>query len=438
MSLDHAVVKRLGQQVGEQLAATRRGWAADGRASSRVDEQAHALAVIRTAVDAHIRDGIRAGHTPPSRQEEEQLASAVFAALYGLGRLEPLLADPRVSDVEADGHDSVFVSYRDGAVRRAEPIADSNEEMIALIQSLAAYSGLTARRFDRANPRLELRLPDGSRLSALMEVTPVPVLCIRRAPVERVMLADLLDDRYQMLTPELASLLSAAVRARANIMVSGAIGAGKTTLVRALANEIDPDERIITVESVLELGLHTWRDLHPRGFACETREPNAEGFGEITLADLLRSTLRMNPDRVIVGEVVGAEVLVMLTAMRQGNNGSLSTIHARSSAATIDQIVAYAMKSENMTAATANAQINGALDFIVYIERRRTPTGLRRRIASVREINGFDGEQVLTSEVFTAGPDGYAVPAARISRLELLIEHGYQPQLTGDPWERRW
>ncbi len=438
-TVDHGLVKRLRHQVGEQLAGDRRATAGNGGPPSDAQERAHARALIRQAIDQHVRAGIQAGQVPPSAEAERALAQAVFAALYGLGRLEPLLADPAVTDVDANGCDQVWVTHRDGRVLRADPIADSDEEMVTLVQSLAAYAGLTARPFDRANPQLDLRLPDGSRLSATMEVTHRPVLSIRRAPADRVRLADLAGARYQMLGPELASMLAAAVRARRNLMISGATGAGKTTLLRALANEIDPEERIVTIENALELGLHAWPELHPNAVAMEARLPNAEGYGQIAMADLVRRSLRMNPGRVIVGEVLGAEVLVMLTAMRQGNDGSLSTIHARSATATIDQIVAYAMRAENMTAATAHSLIGGALDFIVFIDKHRTPAGLRRWVSSVREINGFDGERVLTSEVFTAGPDGHAVPAARISCLELLIEHGYRPQLApAGEWDRSW
>jgi Flp pilus assembly CpaF family ATPase len=235
---------------------------------------------------------------------------------------------------------------------------------------------------------------------------------------------------YGTVSPELAAFLSAAVRARKNIMIAGATNAGKTTLLRALANEIEPEERLITVERSLELGLGEFPDLHPNVVAFEERLPNSEGQGSIGMADLVRRSLRMNPSRVIVGEVLGDEIVTMLNAMSQGNDGSLSTIHANSSAEVFNRICTYAIQSvERLPADATMMLIGGAIDFVVFLERVNTFAdggGLRRMVTSVREVNGVDG-RVLSSEVFAMGPEGVAVPGAAISCLPDLERVGYVP-----------
>ena len=245
---------------------------------------------------------------------------------------------------------------------------------------LGAYSAITSRPFDTANPQLDLRLPDGSRLSAVMGVCQRPSLSIRRARIQRASL-DMLVENGSM-TPELAGFLSAAVAARKNIMIAGATNAGKTTLLRALANEIPPVERLITVERALELGLGEFEDLHPNVVAFEERLPNSEGQGAIQMAELVRRSLRMNPSRVIVGEVLGDEIVTMLNAMSQGNDGSLSTIHANSSLEVFNRICTYAIQSaERLPSDATMMLIAGAIDFVVFVERRNeyaSGGGLRR------------------------------------------------------------
>ncbi len=234
------------------------------------------------------------------------------------------------------------------------------------------------------------------------------------------------------MTEDVAAFLSAAVAARKNIMIAGATNAGKTTMLRALANEIPAHERLITVERALELGLGEFADLHPNVVALEERLPNSEGLGAITMADLVRRSLRMNPSRVIVGEVLGDEIVTMLNAMTQGNDGSLSTIHANSSVEVFNRIKTYALQSqERLPVDATNMLIAGALDFVVFCTKRNDYAQggrLRRYVSSIREVNGVDG-QVLSSEVFAAGPDGVALPAAQISCMDELIDVGYKPRL---------
>ncbi|WP_194891707.1 CpaF family protein [Catenulispora pinisilvae] len=425
--VDHGLVKRLRQDVGDRLAEQRRADQASGLAPmTGEDERQFARALIAQALEDHARTEITYGRTPPDALEEEALASAIHAALYGVGRLQPLLDDPEVENIDINGCDRVFVGYADGREVLHEPVADTDEELVELIQVLGAYSGLSSRPFDSANPQLDLRLPDGSRLSAVMDVTRRPALSIRRARLGKVFLSDLVGNGT--ILPELGAFLAAAVAARKNIMIAGSTNAGKTTLLRALANEIRPHERLITVERALELGLDQLPDLHPNVVAFEERLPNSEGLGEVTMAELVRRSLRMNPSRVIVGEVLGDEIVTMLNAMTQGNDGSLSTIHANSSLEVFNRISTYALQSqERLPIEATQMMIAGAVNFVVFIERRNafhTGGTLQRMVKSVREVNGVDG-RVLSSEIFAAGPDGRAVPHAPIACLDDLVPYGY-------------
>ena len=259
-----------------------------------------------------------------------------------------------------------------------------------------------------------------------MGVTARPALSIRRSRLSRVFLDDLVENGS--LTPEIAAVLSAAVKARKNIMIAGATNAGKTTLLRALANEIPSYERLITVERAMELGLGEFEDLHPNVVAFEERLANSEGQGYIGLGELVRRSLRMNPSRVIVGEVLGDEIVTMLNAMSQGNDGSLSTIHANSSLEVFNRICTYAIQSaERLPTDATMMLIAGAIDFVVFVERRNdfgNGGSLRRRVTSIREVNGVDG-RVLSSEIFAAGPDHIARPAAPISCMDELVAAGY-------------
>ena len=431
--MDHSVVKRLRAEVGDRLREQRRVDAAAGMPPmSGEDERQFARALIAQALEEHARVEITAGRVPPNAQEEEQLAAAVHAALFGVGRLQPLLEDAQIENIDINGCDRVFLGYADGREVLAEPVADSDEELIELIQVLAAYSGLSSRPFDSANPQLDLRLPDGSRLSAVMDVTIRPAVSIRRARLGKVFLADLVGSGS--LLPEAAQFLAAATAARKNMMIAGATNAGKTTLLRAVANQIPPTERLITVERALELGLDQFPELHPNVIALEERLPNSEGLGAISMAELVRRSLRMNPSRVIVGEVLGDEIVTMLNAMTQGNDGSLSTIHANSSMEVFNRISTYAIQSaERLPVEATNMLIAGAIDFVVFIEKRNEYSSggrLRRFVSSIREVTGIDG-RVLSSEVFASGPDGRAVPRAPVSCAAQLAEHGYE---TGSGW----
>ena len=435
---DHALVQRLRAQVAAGLRDARRSQAEAGAPEMTTeDEQQLARSLIGRALDEHRRGLVLSrGEAPPTAEQDALLAAAVEAALFGLGRLEPLLADPSTVHVDINGHDRVWLYRDDGRVEQGPPVADSDAELIEWVRTAATYSGLSSRPFDVANPWLELRLPDGSRLCALMSVVGRPAVSIRLFRSQRVTLDDLAARGG--FSPQLHAFLAAAVRARANIIVSGETFSGKTTLLRALGNAIPYGERILTCEHFLELGLDQHPDLHRDVVAMEERLPNAEGVGAITLHDLVEHSRRLNPDRLIVGEVIGGEIVAMLDAMTQGEDGSLSTIHARDSRGVFDRITTYAlMSSHRLPAETSGMLLAGALDYVVHMSKTSVPhpdgSGERvfRHISSVREVTGFDGRQVVSSEVFATPPGGtQALPAAPITpaRADRLHAAGYDQQ----------
>ena len=268
MSVDQGLVRDMREVVADLLAQQRRDDATSGiPPMSPEDERQFARALIGRVLEQHARAEIAAGRSPLNAQEEEEVSQGIHAALFGVGRLQPLLDNKDGENIDINGYDNVFIQYADGREERGAPVADSDEELVELVQVLGSYSGLASRPFDSANPQLDLRLPDGSRLSAVMEVCSRPSISVRRARLDRVGLEELV--RLGSLTPRLAAFCSAAVRARKNIMIAGATNAGKTTFLRALANEIPPSERLITVERALELGRGEFSDLHPNVVAFE-------------------------------------------------------------------------------------------------------------------------------------------------------------------------
>jgi Flp pilus assembly CpaF family ATPase len=260
-------------------------------------------------------------------------------------------------------------------------------------------------------------------LFAAMAVTARPCVAIRRDRLAAANLSDLVCNAT--MTGEVAAFLAAAVRARKNILISGGTAVGKTTLLRALASAIPPYERLITIEDSLELCLDRDHDAHPDVVALQAREPNVEGQGEVSLAELVRWALRMSPDRVIVGEVRGREVVPMLNAMSQGNDGSMTTLHASSSRGAFMKLAAYAAQAkEHLRLEDTNLLIAGAVHFVIQLDY--APGG-QRVISSIREVVDADGRQVVSNEVYTPGPDRRAIPAAplRATTADELAAAGY-------------
>jgi Flp pilus assembly CpaF family ATPase len=392
-----------------------------------------AAAFVAQQLEAHARAELAAGNAPPDAGTEAAVAQAVLDDLFGLGRLQPLLADPTVENIDLNGCDEVFVQYSDGRTEQVGPVADSDADLVAMIRAVAADAGLSGdgegeqRRFDRASPRLSLRLADGSRLFAVLGVSARPLVSIRRHPLRDFTLADLSDNGT--LTPTLAAILRAIVRAKLNTIVTGGTNTGKTQLLRTLATAIAPIERLVTIEDAFELDLGADRTRHPNVAALQAREANIEGSGAIDMAELVRWALRMNPHRVIVGEARGAEVVPLLNAMSQGNDGSLATIHASSSRQAFTRLATYAVQAPERLSFDASAMlIGGAVHFVVHLA---WSTDGHRVVSSVREVTGSQGPEVVSNEVYVPGPDLRARPATpiRAATLDRLVAAGLDPKL---------
>lgn len=421
--IDRNLVNALASRLGDLLADER----LDRRARNQRDptnEEEHDFA--RTAVHAELLrlSAVRRseGKSVLTVFDEAAVSSAAIAQVLGLGRLQPLLEDDEISDVHVRGNCRVWVKLRNGQRETRDPIVDTDEELIELVRRAATRLSRQERRFDAGTPELNMQLPDGSRLFATMTVSLRPSLVIRR---HRFEISSLEELRLRgLLTEELQNFLTAAVRARRNFVIAGGTGSGKTTLLRALINEVQPSERIVTIEDAYELGLDHFEHLHPDHDALQSRPANIEGQGEITLADLTRMALRMDPDRVIVGEVRGAEAFPMLLAMSQGNNGSMCTMHADSTRSVFPKLAAYvSMASTGLPIDTVNLLLASALHFVIYIDNSDD----WRQVASVREVVDCDGSNIISNEVFSLDKDGELVKAfpLREATRELLAKYGY-------------
>lgn len=315
--------------------------------------------------------------------------------VLGLGPLETLLADSTVSDILVNGTTPIYVERR-GKLEQTELRFDSDAHLMTIIDRIVSSVG---RRIDESSPMVDARLKDGSRVNAVIPPLSIdgPMLSIRRFAVERLDAETLVE--YGSLSPEIARLMEKVVKARLNVLVSGGTGAGKTTLLNVLSGFIPHDERIVTIEDSAELQLQ-----QPHVGRLETRPPNIEGKGEVSQRDLVRNSLRMRPDRIVVGEVRGGEAFDMLQAMNTGHDGSLTTIHAntpRDALTRIENMVA--MSGYQLPAQALRSQIASAIDVVVQVERQEDGV---RRLVSVQEVNGQEGEIITMSEIFRFEREG--------------------------------
>jgi Flp pilus assembly CpaF family ATPase len=388
----------------------------------------HAVADV---VDAHAHEALAAGRAPLEVAAEARARRALVHSFIGAGGLQALLDDDDVETINVNGADNVWVHLRDGSRVRVGAVASSDAELVALLQDLGAREGVHERRFSVDNPELSMQLPGGARLHAMQVISDRVVVSIRRHRLLSVTLADLV--RLGEMTPAMAEVFRAMVAARRNIVISGGPAAGKTTFLRALANAISPSERLVTVEDSYELALD--RDTHPNLVAMQARQANLEGVGEFTLDQCVRASLRLSPDRVIVGEVRGSEVVTMAKAMSIGMDGSLATVHASSSRQALLRLVTYAMEPPaRYPREAATALIAGAVHFVVHLD---FAAGGTRVVSSIREVAGDDGDQIVSNEVYRPGRDGRAVPATRLrdDTLDMLLAAGLNPAvLDGDGW----
>ena len=388
-----------------------------------VDEERHMARLTAAGVLAKARPLDAWGFDAIPDPYDRQIIDEAIAQVLGLGRLEPLLEDDEISDIHIRGNFPVWVKTRNGERREHPPIVQTDAELVDLIRRIASRMGHREQRFDPAHPELNLQLPDGSRLFAAMEISSHPTLVIRRHRFEFSAIPQLVE--RQMMEPEVGSFLAAAVRSRKNIIVAGGTGSGKTTLRRALINEVPPSERLVTIEDAYELGLDHFEHLHPDHDALQSRPANIEGQGEITLADLTRMALRMDPDRVIVGEVRGAEAFPMLLAMSQGNNGSMCTMHADSTRSVFPKLAAYvSMASTGLPIDTVNLLLASALHFVIYIDNSSD----WRQVTSVREVVDSDGSNIISNEIFSIDNAGELIKAfpLREATREMLAKLGYE------------
>lgn len=437
VQMDAELVAKLHREVGEALARSHeQREEGGGRRFGPEDERALARKLVADSLRSLARHAYASGKEPLSQAEEEATAREVLDRLLGMARLQPLLDDPAIRDIHVSGCRRVWLHLRDGTKVAGPPVASSDRELIDIVATAARRLGRSERRWDHAHPELDLQLPNGDRLHALMSVSGRPTITIRRHDFEICRLDQLVD--LGVFDPLIASFLAACVRARVNLIVAGGTGTGKTTTLRCLINEIPSTERLITIEDSLEIGLERFDALHPDHTTLEAREANTEGAGAFTMAELVRSALRMDPDRVIVGEVRGAEVLPMLLAMSQGNDGSMCSVHSDSSRGVFGRLAMYAaMTRERLAPEVTHLLVANAVDVIVHLGW----VGGRRQVTSVREVTGtVEVGQVVSNELWRPDEQGVATSAAppSSSLAARLERHGFDPRAhgTADGWWR--
>ena len=344
---------------------------------------------VHAEVSRLAEDLLSAENLPLTTVERDRLVSEVHHELFGLGPLEPLLADPTVSDILVNSHSNIYIERRGRLEKTAISFKD-DEHLMRVIERIVSTVG---RRIDEAQPMVDARLPDGSRVNAIIPPLSIdgPTLSIRRFGTDPLKMPALIENGA--LTKEIAILFEMCVRARLNIIISGGTGAGKTTLLNALSAYIPSDERIVTIEDSAELQLQ-----QPHVVRLETRPPNIEGRGEVTQRDLVKNSLRMRPDRIVIGEVRGGESIDMLQAMNTGHDGSLTTIHANSPRDALARLeTMIQMTGMRLSDRAMRQQIASAVNLVIQVARLTDGT---RRIVSISEITGMEGEMITMQEIF--------------------------------------
>jgi pilus assembly protein CpaF len=344
---------------------------------------------LHAEVSRLVEDMIAVENAPLSVSERERLIGEVRHELFGLGPLEPLLADPEVSDILVNSPKQVYIERR-GKLELTSVEFKDDEHLMRVIERIVSTVG---RRIDESSPMVDARLQDGSRVNAIIAPLALdgPVLSIRRFGAEPLRMASLIEKNA--LTKDMAEMFEMCVKARLNVLISGGTGAGKTTLLNALSSYIPDDQRIVTIEDSAELQLQ-----QPHVVRLETRPPNIEGKGEVTQRDLVKNALRMRPDRIVIGEVRGGEAIDMLQAMNTGHDGSLTTIHAntpRDALARLETMIQ--MTGMRLSDRAMRQQVASALDLVIQGARLSDGT---RRITSISEITGMEGETITMQEIF--------------------------------------
>jgi pilus assembly protein CpaF len=347
------------------------------------------LESVQQQIRRIVEDMLVEDETPLSRQERDQIVVEVQHETFGLGPIEPLMQDPTVNDILVNGPREVYIERR-GKLQKTGAIFRDDAHLMQIIERIVSAVG---RRVDESSPMVDARLKDGSRVNAIIPPLALdgPVLSIRRFAVDPFKMSDLLA--FGTLTGPLAEVLGGAVRARLNVLVSGGTGAGKTTMLNILSNAIPDTERIVTIEDSAELQLQ-----QDHVVRLETRPANIEGAGAVTQRDLLKNALRMRPDRIVVGEVRGGEVLDMLQAMNTGHDGSLSTVHANSTRDALSRIETMVLMSGiTLPVRAMRDYIASALDLIIQLARLSDGT---RKLVRVTEIVGMEEDVITTQDIF--------------------------------------
>jgi pilus assembly protein CpaF len=341
-----------------------------------------------------------------SSLEKQQICDEVLDEVFGLGPLEPLLQDPTISDILVNTHKQVYVE-RKGLLELTTVSFRDDQHLLRIIDKIVSQVG---RRVDESNPMVDARLSDGSRVNAIIHPLAVdgPILSIRRFATDKLMPPDLVERKA--MTGGMMELLEAAVKARLNIIIAGGTGSGKTTLLNALSFFISPKERIVTIEDAAELQLR-----QPHVVRLETRPANLEGQGAVRQRELLINSLRMRPDRIVVGEVRGAEALDMLQAMNTGHDGSLTTVHANSPRDAVSRLeVMVSLANSNMQLTSIRQQIASAVN--IFVQASRMTDG-SRRVTSITEVTGMEGEVVTLQDIFVFEKRGLTPEGQVIGRF---------------------
>jgi pilus assembly protein CpaF len=365
----------------------------------------------RLAVTGMLNQIIDDQRVPLTLGEQERIQADLLDEVFGLGPLEPLLRDPTVSEVLVNGADHVFIE-RDGVLQRIDARFRDDRHLLQIIDRIVSRIG---RRVDESSPMVDARLPDGSRVNAIIPPLALdgPALSIRRfgtGPTSAKKLVEL-----KTLSPEMMEMLAAAVRARISVLISGGTGAGKTTFLNILSQFIPSSERIVTIEDAAELQLAQQNIVR-----LETRPPNIEGAGAIRQRQLLINSLRMRPDRIIIGEVRGEEAFDMLQAMNTGHEGSMTTVHANTPRDALSRLESMvAMSNLNIPERTVRQQIASAIAIVIQVSRLSDGS---RKVTSISEITGMEENVISMHEIFSfdkkgIGPDGRVMGAFQPSRI---------------------
>ncbi|MHB1475223.1 MAG: CpaF family protein [Dermatophilaceae bacterium] len=356
---------------------------------TRIDAGEGSDAMLRRQIERKLGELLAEESAPLSATDRREITTNVLDNILGYGPIQSLIDDPTVTEVMVNNADSIYIE-RAGRIHATQRRFLDERHLLRIIDKIVSQVG---RRVDEASPMVDARLPDGSRVNAIISPLAVngPMLTIRKFSREPYTIDDLIG--FGTMSEHLAEFLEACVLGRLNILISGGTGTGKTTLLNVVSQYVPDDERIITVEDAAELQLHQAHVLR-----LESRPPNIEGTGQVAIRDLVRNTLRMRPDRIIVGEVRGGEALDMLQAMNTGHDGSLSTVHAnapRDALARIETMVL--MAGFDLPVRAIREQAASAFDLLVHLARLRDGS---RRVVKVAEVEGMEGDTIVLQDIF--------------------------------------